>query len=450
MSNVERSTTDQAKLLETLAVRHEYAVLMPYSQNLRERVTTITQRLSFYSAFATNAVAELYKAEQVKKIILCGETTFGQDMKTTSDLQKEALVRMGIPDEDIIVLTEPNLDNTAVQIRAVARFQKRNKLTNNKFLVVDWGFHDQRVNNHIKGFRLNAETIVAEDVHKLIRPKFNQRRLVEVLPAEFEEREKTVRKISKLDRVGLIPRVILKARGASVTDIQKSRDENGNLSVTLENTTGKRKLEQVKGLKAPEHFDAVVVLGKNIGVDYSPQRIRNTKGFLSPHSKINVIAAGDLYRAGLADKIIFSTGHTAGDDFPSEADAMERYLLEKYPEIPEEAIILEENSLDTWENAKEVKKILAEGSMQNVALLTVGFHLRRAKTLFESEGIQLAPFSADKIINQRKPKFSQNYAKTRLVRKEDIKEAIAFAIQLVPGGKQLSSRITHATRNPNR
>lgn len=199
----------------------------------------------------------------------------------------------------------------------------------------------------------------------------------------------------------------------------------------------------------PHHFDVLIVLGKNIGVNYPPSRIRKTNYFLSPHSKLNVLAAGDLFMAGKTDRIIFSSGHTSGSAYPSEAEAMRDYLRQKFPEIPEDAVILEERSLDTWGNAKEVRKIIKQHGFQNIGLLTVGFHLERAAFLFASEEIYPLPLSTDSVINVRKPKFKENYARTNLVLRERDKEKKALMVQALPLGigKHAVALIARITRN---
>lgn len=231
-----------------------HAVVMPYSQNLKEHGPNAGEnRLSFYSAFALNAGLDLYKDGLVSKLVLCGETTFGEDRSTTSDLMKDALLRLGVPEDDIFVIEKPNLDNTAAQVKAISEFRKENDMEHEPLLIVGWDFHNQRLGNHMRGFGLRGHEaasglVVAERVHKHHRPSFNLDKMYEVLPVdEFEAREKTVRKISKFDRRGLIPRLILAlGRGGSVTDIKRVQDENGQTHLVLENTTGKKKLEQLQ------------------------------------------------------------------------------------------------------------------------------------------------------------------------------------------------------------
>lgn len=58
----------------------------------------------------------------------------------------------------------------------------------------------------------------------------------------------------------------------------------------------------------PPRFDAAIVLGKNIGIGWHREQIQEAKGHLSDHSRMNVLAAGMMYKSGEAGKIIFSTG----------------------------------------------------------------------------------------------------------------------------------------------
>lgn len=253
MANQEAQELQPPPLPEVLNRPHTYGVVTPYAQNLKEIGDRAGEnRLTFFSAFDLNASFELYKAGHVKKLILCGETTFGEERSTTSELMKDALLRLGVPEEDIIVLDNPKLDNTAVQIKAVAEYQKENGLSDQQFLVIDWRFHDERIKNHIKGFGLNAETVQSEDLHKYFEPDFDLERLEEVLPKEFEERETKVRKISRFDKRGLIPRLLLiMGRGGSVTDIKRVKDDTGNSHLELEDTTGKKKLQEYKDKNNP-------------------------------------------------------------------------------------------------------------------------------------------------------------------------------------------------------
>jgi uncharacterized SAM-binding protein YcdF (DUF218 family) len=154
--------------------------------------------------------------------------------------------------------------------------------------------------------------------------------------------------------------------------------------------------------------DLLIVLGKNIGVGSSPDDIRHDKYHLSRESRLNVLAAGSLYRPGM--KILFSTGETAGEGVPAESDAMRSYLMSRFPEIPEEDIELEDNSIDTAGNAEEVASQLEEnGEMpENIGLLTVGYHVPAAEKLFKRYGVPVTQtFSAEEVLKNRGQSFKQ-------------------------------------------
>lgn len=230
---------------EALRTHHTYGVSMPYSSTLD---SSGNPRLSFYSAFALHTLSHLYKEGNIKHIILCGEATFGKNYKTTSDLMKEGLLCLGVAENDIFIISakETNLDNTPLQIKALSEFQEKNRLRNEQFLIVAWKFHEKRVENHIKAFGLNAITVSAEEVQKYFVPAFNLTELRKILPEEFEKREKWLRLLSRLDKTGLIPRLLSLMRGARVTDITKIRDGWGNLFLKSEDTTGRKRMKTRK------------------------------------------------------------------------------------------------------------------------------------------------------------------------------------------------------------
>ena len=211
-----------------------------------------------------------------------------------------------------------------------------------------------------------------------------------------------------------------------------------------------RSLEARYSPETPQSkLDAIVVLGKNIGVGWGPKEIRDSKNSLSDHSIVSVCAAGILYKAGLTDKIIFATGKTAGTDVPSEAEAMKRKLKALFPLIPNSAIILEERSKDTASNAKEVKKIIDRNGLREIGLVTVGFHLERATILFGREGIKVSTLVASEVaLEAASPQAAEKYlnSNSALIAKEERKEKIARLLQSVPGGSLLLRSVVLLTR----
>ncbi|HXE10422.1 MAG TPA: YdcF family protein [Verrucomicrobiae bacterium] len=118
---------------------------------------------------------------------------------------------------------------------------------------------------------------------------------------------------------------------------------------------------------------------------------------LSIESQINAEAAGLLYERGAGDVIIFSGGHTAGPEYPSEAramlDSMRGHKRFSGSQVPEEAIRLEEDSSSTAGNLAEVHARLEEFGVDNVVLLTVGYHLPRTIMQARQEGLPVRGFA---------------------------------------------------------
>jgi uncharacterized SAM-binding protein YcdF (DUF218 family) len=134
---------------------------------------------------------------------------------------------------------------------------------------------------------------------------------------------------------------------------------------------------------------ALIVLGHNIGAGWNGEKIRQNPDHLSGHSKLNVLATAILFREGIIDKIIFSSGYTAGKQTLSEAEAMRNFLRKRFPEIPESAVILEDRSIDAAGNAEESIKIVNQKNFTNVGILSTGDHLRNALILFERHGLEI-------------------------------------------------------------
>jgi uncharacterized SAM-binding protein YcdF (DUF218 family) len=128
--------------------------------------------------------------------------------------------------------------------------------------------------------------------------------------------------------------------------------------------------------------DAIVVLGGAI----KPQH--------PPRPWVDVTEQGDrvlhgskLYLEKQAPLIIFSGGRITwgqGQD-RSEADDMATIALALG--VPRSAIVIEPNSLNTFQNATNVKTILQERQLQRVLLVTSAMHMPRALAIFKHLGI---------------------------------------------------------------
>lgn len=127
---------------------------------------------------------------------------------------------------------------------------------------------------------------------------------------------------------------------------------------------------------------AVVFLPLGIGLYLSPQDP------LEKADAIVVVSGGDtdarisegvkLYQQEWAPIIIFSGAAAEGD--VSNALAMKRIAIENG--VPEDSILIEEESKTTTENAEFTAEIIKKESLNSIILVTSPYHQRRAYTLF--------------------------------------------------------------------
>ncbi|MEM9088970.1 MAG: YdcF family protein [Cyanobacteria bacterium P01_F01_bin.53] len=136
--------------------------------------------------------------------------------------------------------------------------------------------------------------------------------------------------------------------------------------------------------------DAIVVLGGA------------TETALPPRPWVEVLSAGDrilygarLYTQKRAPKLILSGGRVTwrGGGGPSEADDMKEIAMAM--NVPESAIVLEGDSLNTRQNAVNVQKILTEQQIDSVLLVTSAIHMPRSVAIFKKLGIEVIPAPTD-------------------------------------------------------
>ncbi len=141
--------------------------------------------------------------------------------------------------------------------------------------------------------------------------------------------------------------------------------------------------------------DAIVVLG---GATYSP---------VPPRPMVEVNEHGDrlfyaaqLYRENKAPIIIVSGGRISwsGNSRPESEDMAE--LLEMLG-VPKSVIIQEPNSLNTYQNAVNVKEILEQLNIEKVLLVTSAFHMPRACLIFEKLGVNVIAAPTDYFVTDK-------------------------------------------------
>lgn len=92
-----------------------------------------------------------------------------------------------------------------------------------------------------------------------------------------------------------------------------------------------------------------------------------------------------LYKAGWAPLLIFS-GAAQDTSGPSNARAMKRLALAE--QVPAQAIVIEEFSRNTEENAENTSRFIERRELERVILVTSAYHQRRASLEF---GQKLSP-----------------------------------------------------------
>jgi uncharacterized SAM-binding protein YcdF (DUF218 family) len=141
--------------------------------------------------------------------------------------------------------------------------------------------------------------------------------------------------------------------------------------------------------------DAIVVLGGGI------------KPETPPRPWVDVSEAGDrtlygaqLYREGKAPLVILSGGRIDWKDGGSPESADMARIVEALG-VPATAILQDPSSLNTYENAVNVRQILQERNLNRVLLVTSAMHMPRSLKIFQKQGIEAVPAPTDFLVTER-------------------------------------------------
>lgn len=107
-----------------------------------------------------------------------------------------------------------------------------------------------------------------------------------------------------------------------------------------------------------------------------------------------VLYAADLYLQGKAPVIIAAGGRIdwSGQSVPESADMAT--LLVRFG-VPPQDIIEEPDSLNTYENAVNVRRILEQRQIQKILLVTSAIHMPRSLLIFRKQEIDTIPAPTD-------------------------------------------------------
>lgn len=134
------------------------------------------------------------------------------------------------------------------------------------------------------------------------------------------------------------------------------------------------------------------------------------KGYrLSPEARMRAIAAYELWKDGVAPRIIFTGGPPTqadrekyGQDLHSNAELMREMLLRRY-QVPEGAIMLENQSFKTVDNvAHALNEMEGQGvKVENFVTVSTGYHLERIQKIMKIFNLKSAPVPAEEMLNAR-------------------------------------------------
>lgn len=135
--------------------------------------------------------------------------------------------------------------------------------------------------------------------------------------------------------------------------------------------------------------DVIVLLGGAISGVFPPRVTSDLSGAAD-----RVLHAARLYRAGKAPVIITSGGNIFPQEHSRPESDLIAELLQEWGVKPTD-IIIENQSRNTFENARQTKYILEKRKLKRVLLVTSALHMPRAMAIFKTAGVDVVPSPTD-------------------------------------------------------
>lgn len=138
-----------------------------------------------------------------------------------------------------------------------------------------------------------------------------------------------------------------------------------------------------------------ILLGGGLSYDKEVDRVNYG------HSADRYVQVLEPYHRGLIDRIMV-VGGAANYLEPEtrEGDLLKRFLLNAG--VAESDIIVERQSLNTFQNAALSRPILEKLGEQRYLLVTSSSHMRRALACFAQQGIDVQPYAVQKRVGNRR------------------------------------------------
>lgn len=164
-----------------------------------------------------------------------------------------------------------------------------------------------------------------------------------------------------------------------------------------------------------ERYDLVILLGSQV-------KRKDDRYSLAQHTALKAWAAGIAFQREIARKFIISGGYnfnvrydyaeilkepdfsfeafTQGRRKKSEAEVIAKFLEDNHG-VPKTAMFLEELSAYTKENAEILKILLKRTTFdfaEQIAILTLIYHMQRALPVFRGVGLEVEPLYAEDLL----------------------------------------------------
>jgi len=136
--------------------------------------------------------------------------------------------------------------------------------------------------------------------------------------------------------------------------------------------------------------DAIVLLGGGTEPASAPRMSAEVNG-----AGDRVLQAARLYKEGKSPLILLSGGNITWLDEGGSTPAADMAEIMGLLGIPPEALLLEEESQNTYENALLAQELLSERGITRVLLVTSAMHMPRSVGVFEKQGFEVIPAPVD-------------------------------------------------------
>ena len=170
----------------------------------------------------------------------------------------------------------------------------------------------------------------------------------------------------------------------------------GSSGWLCERVVGSLEFQNIPPAELPK-ADAIVVLG---GCTQPADLPRPWVDLMEGGDR--VVHAARLFKAGKAPKVILSGGRVGwSGETGSESEDMAQ--LVEFMGVPRSAILQDPTSLNTRENAVNVKQIMEQQKIRRILLITSATHMPRSLLIFQRLGIDAIPAPTDFVLTLPPP-----------------------------------------------